>query len=174
MAKKESLRDYQDIILKKMDAARMSDVGQMDLLFGFRAANKNFLISGKDVSKLSTPSVLEPIPVSKPWAVGAANIKGSVYSVTDFSVLIGGNFIVRGKFLILESEVMPGSALLIESLTGLFEQKNIGEPINDASMKEMPRWILSCHNIADDRHYLVDAALMAADDRFSKLQSGEI
>lgn len=173
MAKKESLREYQDAILRKMETARNGDATQTQLFFGFRSAGKKFLIGAKDVGELAPPSMLEPIPVSRPWAVGAANIKGSVFSVTDFSILMGGDPIKKGKFLVLSPSVIAGSALLIEGLTSLYEQKDIGLAVHDPQMDTFPKWLVACHEIAGDRHYLVDAALLAADARFSKLQSGD-
>lgn len=174
MAKRESLQAYQDKILEKMEEARMSDSGQIELLFGFRSADKNFLIGGKNISQLATPSVLEPIPVSKTWAVGAANIKGSVYSITDFSLLMGGKPTKKGKFMVLGQDIMVGSAILIESLTGLYELKNIGVAIEDPLVNDMAVWITASYEIAGERHYMVDAALLSADTKFSKLQSGDI
>jgi twitching motility protein PilI len=174
MAKRESLKMYQDSILEKMEAARMADAGQTNLLFGFNAGTRNFLISGKDVSELTSPSTLEPIPVSKPWAAGVANIKGSVHSVTDFSVLTGGEPIKRGKFMVFEPHVIVGSALLITRMTGLHELADVGTAIDAPEMKAMPNWITSCYEMNGEKYYMVDAALLASDERFSKLQSGEI
>ncbi len=173
MAKKESLREYQDTILRKMEIARTSDAGQVQLLFGFRAGERNYIIGGKDVTELASPSVLEPIPVSKPWVAGAANIKGSVYNVTDFSLLMGSEPVKRGKFVVLSQDIMVGSALLVDALTGLYEMENIGLAVEDVGMKDMPPWITACYEIAGDRHYMVDAVVLSADPRFSKLQSGE-
>ena len=174
MSKRKSLRAYQDSILEKMEAARSSDVGQMQLLFGFSAAGKNFLISGKDILEMASPTKLEPMPVAKPWAVGAANVKGSVYSVTDFSALMGSELIKAGKFLLLAPELMAGAALRIESFNGLYELKDLGSEIEDAGMKTQASFITSYHEIAGERHYLVDSARLAVDAKFSKLQSGEI
>ena len=124
--------------------------------------------------EVASASVLEPIPIGKNCAAGAANIKGSVYSVADFSVLSGGRPIRKGKFLVLNPSIMVGSALLIEALSGMHESTALGEPIQDPSMAAMPSWITSCHQIGNDRYYVVDAALMAADARFSKLQSVDL
>jgi twitching motility protein PilI len=174
MATRESLRAYQDTILKKMEQARLTDAGESTLLFGFNAGPYHFLVSGKDVSELTSPSVLEPIPVAKPWAAGVANIKGSVHSVTDFSVLMGGEPVKRGKFLVFEPHIISGSALLITRMTGLHELSDLGVAINAPEMKTMPNWISSCHELNGEKYFLVDAALLASDERFSKLQSGEI
>ncbi len=173
MAKRESLKSYQDSILEKMEAARMGDVSQTNLLFGFNAGTKNFVISAKDVSELTSPSTLEPIPVSKPWAAGVANIKGSVLSVTDFAVLLGETPIKRGKFLVFEQHVISGSALLITRMMGLYEFRDVGSAIEAPEMKNMPGWVTSCYEISGEKFYMVDATLLASDERFSKLQSGE-
>lgn len=173
MAKRDSLRAYQDEILKRMEDARVKGADQAQLLFGFRSMQMNFLISGNDVIQLAAATILEPIPVAKPWVAGVANVKGSVYTVTDFSALLGGERIKRGKFILLSGDVMPSSALFIEGLTGLYDQSKIGAPIDDQKLKSMPQWVVSCFEIGGDSHYLIDAEQMANDHRFSKLQSGE-
>lgn len=173
MAKKESLRAYQDMILEKMQEARMSDDEQVDLLFGFEAAGMNFLISGKDIMQMASPTKLEPIPAAKPWAVGAANVKGSVYTVTDFSILMGHEPVKNGKFLLLSENVLPGYAILVDGLNSLYDLKVLGPSVDDAGMPGMPKFITSCHEIAGKRHYLIDTASLAVDTKFSILQSGE-
>lgn len=157
----------------RMEEARSDGTDQSQLLFGFRAKKMNFLISGRDLIEMTAPTTLEPLPVAKPWVSGVANVKGTVYTVTDFSMLLGGEQIKRGKFLLLGNDVMPGSALFIESFSGFYDPTKIGSPVEDPKMKSMPQWVVSCFEVNGARHYLIDAMLLANDHRFSKLQSGE-
>lgn len=173
MARRGSLKEYQDEILKKMELSRQANVTDLVLYFGFFSSGKNFLIDGRHVMEMTTASKLEPIPIAKPWAVGAANIKGSVFSVTDFSMLVGGEKTKRGKFIVLNDEVMPGSALLIGGLSGLFEKESIGSAVKDPEMSGLPNWIVGCHLLNNEKHYMINGEKLAIDARFSKLQSGE-
>lgn len=174
MARRESLRAYQNGLLRQMEQARSSEGDELSLLFGFRAGGHRFLIDGQDVIELVDVSMVQPMPASKPWAVGIANIKGSVFSITDFSVFVGGERIRRGKFVVLNHALMPSSALLIEGLTGLFESKDVVPATDARPMAPMPNWVTGCHLAGGERHYMIDGALLVADPRFSKLQSGEL
>jgi twitching motility protein PilI len=173
MARRESLRAYQDEVLKKMEEARLKAVSGSVLYFGFFAGNKHFMVDGNHVIELAPMSVLEPIPIAKPWAVGAANIKGSVYAVTDFSMLTGGERLKRGKFVVLSDGLMPGAALLIEGLSGLFRKEDIGPLGPVTGMQSPPDWISGTCMIGQQHFYMIDAPKLSADPRFSKLQLGD-
>lgn len=167
----KTLREYQIYLRDRMEAARLNSSIEKVILFGFVSGGRNFLIDGRDVLDVHQMSTLGPIPAAKPWAIGAANIKGSVMSVTDFSVLMGGERSKKGKFMVLTNEIMPGAAIMIESISGLFDQKEIGEmmPIKNA---ELPGWIVGVYQIGQ-QYFMVDSQKLIADDRFSKLQIGD-
>lgn len=169
-----TLRAYQEYLRDRMEAARANSGVEQIVLFGFTSAGRHFLVDGRDVVDVHQISQLQPIPMAKPWAVGAANIKGSVLAVTDFSILLGGERTKKGKFMVLVPEVTEGAAILIESIAGLYELKDVGElsPLSLTEDSGMPSWISGSYHIGQ-RHYMVDTMKMAQDVRFSKLQSGD-
>lgn len=168
---RDSLREYQDEILRKMTAARLQGGGELDLYFGFVSGGRHFLISGMSVAEVVAPSQLEPVPMSKRWVLGAANIKGAVYTVTDFAQLLGLDPGRRGKFVILSSNLVGGAALMIESLAGLFERSALGAA---ASLEAgQPSWLTGRHTVKDVFYDMVDGPALVADARFSKLQRGD-
>lgn len=172
MAQQEqTLRQYQDYLRERMEAARGEDSSEKIMLLGFLSGGRQYLIDSRDVMEVNQVSELEPIPLGKPWAVGAANIKGSVHAIIDFSVLMGGERTKRGKFLVLTDEIMPLAAIYIEAIAGLFPIDVVG----DLSLKKevgMPDWIAGNYHLGQ-RYFLVDASKLAVDASFSKLQSGE-
>jgi twitching motility protein PilI len=173
MAQRESLKEYQDDILQKMELARLASAVDTTLFFGFVAHGIHFLIDGRFVVETTNPSVTQPMPVAKLWAVGVANIKGTVHSVTDLSLLLGGKAIKRGKFLVLNGDVIPGAALLVDSLSNLYEKEALGPPLEKKSFENQPAWVVACHQIGAQNYYLIDGAALASDPRFSNLQSGD-
>lgn len=159
-----------------MEAARTSESNGKAVLLGFHAGQHHYLIDGRDVAEVHPITAIEPMPIAKPWVLGAANIKGSVFSVTDFSVLMGTETVApsggrRGKFLALSNELMRGAALLVDGLSGLFEPDAIGQ-LRGERLDGMPPWISGEHLIGHS-YFLVDAQMMSVDPRFSKLQRGE-
>lgn len=175
MARRSSLKEYQDEILRKMELARNASDGVTEQVrfFGFSSAGSKFLIDASFVLEMTSVSKLQPIPMAKPWAVGAANIKGSVYSVTDFGILFSGAPTKVGKFIILDDEIVSGSALLIEGLTGIYDRSTIGVESEPEEISGLPDWITGVYLFNNDRHHMVSLEKLIEDERFNKLQSGE-
>lgn len=167
----KTLRDYQVHVRERMEAARGEADMEHVVFLGFVSGGRNFLIDGRDVIDVHQLSTLEPIPGSKPWVAGAANIKGSVCAVTDFSLLLGGAATKKGKFMVLSNEIIPGAAILIDSISGIFDEKDIGE-LGSSAGADLPEWVIGTHHVGT-QFFLVDAVKLANDSRFSKLQSGE-
>lgn len=170
--KHQTLRQYQEYLLQRMQAARGEGGAEKIVMLGFLSGGRHYLIDGRDVEDVHQLSTLEPIPVAKPWAVGAANIKGTVHAITDFSILMGGERTKRGKFMVLTQDIMAGSAINIEAISGLYDLNEIGE-LSPGREAAMPDWISGHYPIGGNRYFLVDALKLAVDVRFSKLQSGE-
>lgn len=167
-----TLREYQEYLRNRMEAARKGEGVEKVVLLGFVSGGKHYLVDGRDVVDVHQMTNLEPIPAAKPWAIGAANIKGSVYAVTDFSILAGGERTRRGKFMVVAPGIMAGSAILIEAISGLFDVKDVGEltPPTDA---QVPAWVIGSYFINGHKNFVLDIAKLAIDHRFSKLQSGD-
>ncbi len=166
-----SLREYQDDILRRMDGARATEASEVKLFFGFVSAGRHYVMRGREVSALMAPSVLEPVPLALPWVRGASNIRGVVTVVTDFAMLVGGEptKVEKAKFLVLADDVMPGAALLVDGLAGLFEEDQVGPAL--AVPEGLPNWIVGRHAVAGVSYLLVDGALLASDEKFAKLQN---
>lgn len=165
-----TLREYQEYLQHRMDAAKASGIADKIILLGFSSGGKQYLIDGRDVVEVYHRTTLEPIPLAKPWAVGAANIKGSVYAITDLSLLLGGERTKNGKFLVISPEIIQGSAIIIESISGLFDLSDLGDfiPASDAQSFD---WVIGSY-YNGQQSYLLDAHKLSQDIRFSKLQSG--
>lgn len=172
MAKQnQSLREFQESLRQRMDAARDENASEKVVMLGFSAGGRQYLVDGRDVIDVHQTTVIEPIPIAKPWAIGAANIQGSVHTITDFAVLMGGDRIKKGKFLTISPHIMEGAAFLIDGTSGLFDPKDVGE-LSLAREAGMPEWISGFYQMGQ-RYFLVDAKKLASDQRFSKLQNGE-
>jgi chemotaxis signal transduction protein len=170
MARKETLREFQEALQAKMDAARSGEYSETAMYFGVAAGGVNFLLHGADIQGVYSSSHLDPIPASKPWVAGAANIKGTVHAVTDLAVLLGRPRTQRGMFLVVNSQTLSGAALMIDSLTGLHAEERAGEEINERLDGAHPEWVGACYLIDGRKFFMLDVAKLAADDRFAKLQ----
>jgi twitching motility protein PilI len=173
MARRGGLTNYQDDLLRQMELARQESVIEHDAYFAFSAGGIYYLIEASNIDEVTIRGQMLPIPVAKPWVAGAANIKGTVCTVVDFSLFFGGKPTVGGKFAVLNPDLMQASALLIAAGSGLFKEDEVvasAVPVNGA---ELPSWVVGLHEIGGCQYRMIDADLLVRDARFSKLQSGE-
>jgi twitching motility protein PilI len=155
-----------------MERARLAGTQESILYVAFLSAGQRFLLDARNVVEAADYSQLVPIPGAKPWAAGVANVKGDAFAVTDFAALYGGPITVKGKFLTLDDELMPGAALQVEQLLGLLGPEAIGQP-EAIARTHSASWIIATHRVAGETYLLISGELLAADPKFSNLQSGE-
>ena len=65
---------------------------------------------------------MTPVPLTKPWFAGIANIRGNLYSVADFSALRGGDptpLNAASRLLLIGTRHGSNAALLVNRMLGL-------------------------------------------------------
>ncbi len=120
MSKKTSLRDFQTYL-----AGRLSDAAQgrgAVSWLGVEAGSESWLVDLSDGGEIVPAAQLTSVPLTQPWFVGIANIRGNLYSVTDFSVFRGGAPIAQNsnaRLLLIGSRYGVNAALLLSRMSGL-------------------------------------------------------
>lgn len=138
MSRKTSLRDFQAYL-----AGRLSDAAQgrgASSLLGVEAGGKSWLVDLADGGEIVPASHLTQVPLTKPWFVGLANIRGNLYAVTDFSLFSGGAAIVQNanaRMLLIGSRYGVNAALLVSRMAGL---KNPQDFQLQATDESAPPW----------------------------------
>jgi twitching motility protein PilI len=62
------------------------------------------------------------VPLAKPWFRGVANVRGNLYSVSDFGAFLGGQALkvnTESRLLVLHERFRSGAALLVQRSLGL-------------------------------------------------------
>jgi len=62
------------------------------------------------------------VPLAKPWFRGVANVRGNLYSVSDFGAFLGGQALKinsESRLLVLHERFRSGTALLVQRSLGL-------------------------------------------------------
>lgn len=120
MSKRTSLRDFQAYL-----ANRLSDAAQgrgAASWLGVEAGGESWLVDLSDGGEIVPATQLTQVPLTRPWFVGIANIRGNLYSVTDFSVFRGGQPIAQNsnaRLLLIGSRYGVNAALLMSRMLGL-------------------------------------------------------
>lgn len=84
---KLDLRTFQQELSTRLAAKTAAQVESSRL--GLDCAGKRWLIRLGDASEVITLPTIVPVPLTRSWFLGVANIRGNLYSVIDFSGFLG-------------------------------------------------------------------------------------
>jgi hypothetical protein len=88
MAAKQSLRDYQLDLSARLQRAA-TEVSAASKL-GLESGGGAWLVDLTEAGEMIPVSPITAVPLALPWFLGVANIRGNLYSVTDFGAFLGG------------------------------------------------------------------------------------
>lgn len=122
MAQTSNLREFQEAILSKLKEATAQTGGESSSRLGVTVGSKRFLIPLSDVKEVLPVPPLQMVPLTKPWFLGVANVRGNLYSITDlaqFMAMPPTHKSINNRILLLNTESSAQSALLVDNLIGL-------------------------------------------------------
>ncbi len=138
MARKTSLRDFQEYLATRLSQAAKGK-GAASWL-GVEAGGEAWLVDLSDGGEIVQTTQLTPVPLTRQWFVGVANIRGNLYAVTDLSVFRGGQPIVQNansRLLLIGSRYGTNAALLVSRMLGLKRPEDFTPEAPDGTM---PLW----------------------------------
>jgi twitching motility protein PilI len=149
MAKRISLREFQQNLSERLVSARRGEGGQA--LLGVESGSddipggSHWLIDLADSGEVAPLPQLTPAPLTKPWFAGIANIRGVLYSVVDFSAWRGGAptpINAQSRLLLVGARHGINSALLVRRALGLRPQLQMHAAGDSrASSSETAAWL---------------------------------
>ena len=119
-AAKLNLRAFQQELATRLAAKTAAQVEQSRL--GIACADERWLIRLADAGEVIAVPQMATVPLTKPWYLGVANIRGNLYSVTDFSAFardLPTAMTEHARLLIIAERFRVGAALLVERSLGL-------------------------------------------------------
>ena len=152
MARKSSLREFQAHL-----AARLA--GAVDQraagLLGIQSGSDFWLLNLYDSGEIIPLPPLTGVPLTKPWFVGIANIRGNLYSVSDFSALQGKEptpLNASSRLLLIGTRHGNNAALLVTRLIGL---RNVDDLTPAADDIDVPVWASGTYVDKESRRWRV-------------------
>ena len=121
MAKRISLREFQQNLVHRLSEAAAATEAPSARL-GVEVGGQNWLLRLEEAGEVLPVPPIAPVPLTRGWYRGLTNIRGSLYSVVDFSAFQSGpdTSITPDSRLILVSErFSTGAALLVGRMLGL-------------------------------------------------------
>ncbi|MCB1887351.1 MAG: chemotaxis protein CheW [Rhodocyclaceae bacterium] len=119
MARRTSLREFQESLARRLAEAGST---QRRALLGLQSGLDHWLISLPEAGEILPVPELTSVPLSKPWMRGLANVRGTLYSVVDFSSYHGGELILpagEARLILVGARFNINCALLVSRTTGL-------------------------------------------------------
>ena len=160
---RSSLREFQERLARRLAEAAGSERRG---LLGFQCGENNWLIELADAGEILPPPPLSPVPLTRPWFRGLANVRGSLYGVVDFAAFNGQPPISpagRARLLLIGARHGIHSALLVSSSTGLRSQDDFER---DPEADDRP-WVAGRLRDLQGRPWLrVDTARLLAQPSF--------
>jgi twitching motility protein PilI len=114
-----SLRDYQRELAERL---RQADSARMASKLGVQVGTQGWLIDLVEAGEVMPVPPITPVPLTRAWFRGVANVRGNLYSVIDFAGFLGagaGSGGEHARLLLLGERFRSGAGLLIERALGL-------------------------------------------------------
>ena len=134
MAKKTSLRDFQEYLAARLTTAAQGR-GALSWL-GVEAGSEAWLLDLSDSGEIIQAPQLAPVPLTRAWFAGIANIRGNLHAVTDFSVFRGGAPTpqnANARLLLIGAKHGANAALLVSRMLGLKSPEDFTPEAQDSN-----------------------------------------
>jgi twitching motility protein PilI len=120
MAKRQSLREFQQDLTRRLTEVKLS--GRRSALLAVNAGPENWLLDLSEAGEIIVAPSLTPVPLTREWFRGLANVRGNLYSVVDFAAFCGeGQTQLNSdtRILLIGTKHGMNTALLVSRALGL-------------------------------------------------------
>ncbi len=120
MSKRFNLREFQQQLLDRLQEQK-SRSAQISTL-GVQVGTEYWLVDMPDISEVMSLPMLTPVPLTKPWYCGIANVRGNLYSIIDFGLYMGGAAILhegQSRVMLVGQKYAFNAGLLVSRVLGL-------------------------------------------------------
>ena len=163
MARKSSLREFQ---------AHLASIGDRRAasLLGFQSDSDHWLLELPDSGEIVPLPPLTGVPLTRPWFIGIANIRGNLYAVSDFSAFRGKEATHRNaeaRLLLIGTRHGNNAALLVTRILGLRQIDDLTPAPDDP---EAPPWGSGAYTDREGcRWRMLDVRQLLSDDAFMNI-----
>jgi len=167
MAKKISLREFQAHLAARLAGASSQSAAG---LLGIQAGADYWLLNLADSGEIIPLTPLTNVPLTKPWFAGIANIRGNLYSVSDFSAFQGKEPTPQNassRLLLVGTRHGTNAALLVTRMLGLRNIEALNPVPADA---DAPAWASEAYTDNEGRRWkMLDVRELLADEAFMEI-----
>jgi twitching motility protein PilI len=139
--RRNRLRQYQVQLLERMQAAR-GDAGKRAGELGVLIGEQRFLLDLTQAGEILPYSAVVAVPLTQPWYLGLANLRGSLVGVIDYARYTGRGATAVGpdsRIVTFAGGLGFNCGLLVSRVVGLRhagDMELVGERLRDVDAKE--------------------------------------
>lgn len=168
MAGREALRELQGRLASRMLAARTE--APVKSWLAVECAGVGVLLPLHQAGEIFAVGALQPVPHTRPWFAGVANLRGGLHAVVDLGAFLGlqraqppGD---GGRLVTLSPALGVNCALLVDKLAGLRDATQLQcEPADDGATR--PAFAGERWRDADGRSWqVIELAALAGHEQF--------
>jgi len=164
-----SLREYQLALSERLQGAEAG--ARLPSKLGLQVGGEGWLVELVEAAEVIPVPPISPVPLARGWFKGVANVRGNLYSVTDFSAFLGGQAVklsADARLLVLSERFRSGAALLVERSLGL---RALGELTPQSVATPLP-WVRGQYSDAEGRIWKeLDVAALVEREAFLEVSS---
>lgn len=165
MARKISLREFQESVVAKLQSASASEAANPSKL-GIQVGSELWLVNLSDISETLPLPALTTVPLAQPWFSGVANFRGNLYGIVDFSHFLGAAPTPPGvecRLLLVHPKYMVNSGIIVSRVMGLRNPEQM-KPLPAAG--ELPWIAAEYQDEAGNLWRELNMSALAGHDRF--------
>jgi twitching motility protein PilI len=160
------LRSFQQELASRLASKTAAQVESSRL--GLACGERRFLIRLSDAGEVIAVPPIVTVPLTRPWFLGLANIRGNLHSVIDFQAFQGGAPLPHGnlaRLILLAPRTGEQSAgIVVERVLGLRNLAQFAPAEDDATG---PAWHVRTWRDEDGATWQeLDLAILARDPAF--------
>lgn len=125
MSSKQALREFQSRLAERLQSARTSGVAASWL--AVQANGMRLLFPLSHAGEIFPWTDIQPVPYSRDWFLGVANLRGGLYSIVDLAAFVRDKGTIsrtelelgQSRLIALNPMLETSCALLVDGLYGL-------------------------------------------------------
>jgi twitching motility protein PilI len=167
MARQISLREFQQSLAQRLREAQASS--EQSSRLGVQAGGSYWLLKLDETDEVLPLPEISPVPLTLPWYLGLANIRGVMANVVDFGAFLGDEPTTRTpecRMVLVADRFQSYSGLLISRMMGLRNLQNL-EALEVSEGSERKPWLGATYRDSDGRTWNeLNMAALVANENF--------
>lgn len=159
------LRSFQKELASRLASKTAAQVESSRL--GIACGERRWLIRLAEAGEVIAVPPVVTVPLTKPWFLGLANIRGNLYSVIDFPAFQGDGKVAGGslaRLILLSSRGGESVGIVVERVLGL---RNLAQFTTEEIGDGAPSWQVAGWRDAEGLSWReIDLGLLARDPAF--------